>query len=967
MKKIYLALTLLVSPSVFSENVCEVNQHFDLDESVFFSEKDTETTYNWIFEKGNTLEGEDFTCANPGLATFASVISVKNVSAEQCYKIQEVPLNVTSTNLIVDKTTYTVEELVTDVLIDNPCVEVFNVSYSTGTNFNNPNGIGYFSGGQGFPFSEGILLMSGDVSLAEGPNNKQIASGGYDWLGDVDLDDVAGISSHNASIIEFDFIPIADTISFNFLMASEEYGSNHGYECDYSDAFAFLLTDSSGTTENLAVIPGTSTPVSVTNVRPASENCPAVNEEYFGGLTGVNEPPIAFDGRTKVFTAQSMVNSGEVYHIKLVIADGADTSLDSGVFLQAGSFNLGGDLGEDITIEARNTVCEGEIITLDTNVSSVIHTWYRNGEVIEGETSSNLNVTENAEYSVDIKFSTSCVVTDSIIVEFYPFPEVQGVQNLRDCAATSIADFDLTINTPLILGTQNTDDFNIEYYTKVEDAYNGEGLIENPEKYTAVDGQTIFVRIEDVYSETCFIVSEFSISIGKPVANQVLDIEICDDNANDGFELFNLEEQTGGILGEQSNELSVTYYASNSDADEGVRQLTSPYLNVSNPQIIYAKIEDESYQGCFDVTSFQLIVTSIPNDIEPIFYELCDDNLEEDGDPSNDKIQFDLSFLDSQILNGQSPVDFEVTYYETEEKAENGLESLPNLYENRANPQVIYARVKSRIAEANSICYEIGEITIQVNSLPNSGLKDRYVLCSQTDDSEYIEQPILDTGLSESEYLFVWYFNDQEILGATSPYYVPNEEGKFSVTVINIADSDETMCEYTYTAEVVESAPPVLNAKVITEAFAENSVVQAIAYGIGNYEYSLDDGSWQTTGVFYNVSWGEHTVIARDVLGCGEASVTINILDYPLFFTPNGDGYNDTWNIVGFSGQTTTKIYIFDGFGKLIKQISPSGDGWDGTYNGSPMPTNDYWFLVEYLESSTGQNKKFKAHFTLKR
>jgi gliding motility-associated-like protein len=74
---------------------------------------------------------------------------------------------------------------------------------------------------------------------------------------------------------------------------------------------------------------------------------------------------------------------------------------------------------------------------------------------------------------------------------------------------------------------------------------------------------------------------------------------------------------------------------------------------------------------------------------------------------------------------------------------------------------------------------------------------------------------------------------------------------------------------------------------------------------------------------------------------------------------------HDTWNIEGIG--STAKIYIFDRYGKLIKQLSPTGSGWDGTYNGNMMPTSDYWFTVEYDEPLTGNRKEFKAHFTLKR
>ncbi|NGZ90843.1 T9SS type B sorting domain-containing protein, partial [Psychroflexus maritimus] len=93
----------------------------------------------------------------------------------------------------------------------------------------------------------------------------------------------------------------------------------------------------------------------------------------------------------------------------------------------------------------------------------------------------------------------------------------------------------------------------------------------------------------------------------------------------------------------------------------------------------------------------------------------------------------------------------------------------------------------------------------------------------------------------------------------------------------------------------------------------------------------------------------------------------VSLIDYPKFFTPNEDGFNDSWNIIGLANQSNAKIYIFDRYGKLLKQLSPSSEGWDGTYNGKPMPSNDYWFKVEYTDPRTGNRKTFKSNFTLKR
>jgi gliding motility-associated-like protein len=92
----------------------------------------------------------------------------------------------------------------------------------------------------------------------------------------------------------------------------------------------------------------------------------------------------------------------------------------------------------------------------------------------------------------------------------------------------------------------------------------------------------------------------------------------------------------------------------------------------------------------------------------------------------------------------------------------------------------------------------------------------------------------------------------------------------------------------------------------------------------------------------------------------------VPIIDYPHYFTPNGDGIHDTWNVVGLADKPGTKIFIFDRYGKLIKQISSrDAGGWNGTYNGNPMPSDDYWFTIEFEEN--GIIKQYKSHFAMKR
>ena len=110
-----------------------------------------------------------------------------------------------------------------------------------------------------------------------------------------------------------------------------------------------------------------------------------------------------------------------------------------------------------------------------------------------------------------------------------------------------------------------------------------------------------------------------------------------------------------------------------------------------------------------------------------------------------------------------------------------------------------------------------------------------------------------------------------------------------------------------------------------------------------------------------------HTIKVKDTVGCTDLTGEIFILNYPHFFTPNGDTYNDTWNIWELKDHPEDGIYIFDRYGKFIKQISPIGAGWDGTMNGYELPATDYWFTVDYVDPNTKEQHTFKSHFSLKR
>jgi gliding motility-associated-like protein len=200
------------------------------------------------------------------------------------------------------------------------------------------------------------------------------------------------------------------------------------------------------------------------------------------------------------------------------------------------------------------------------------------------------------------------------------------------------------------------------------------------------------------------------------------------------------------------------------------------------------------------------------------------------------------------------------------------------------------------------------------------------------------------------------------ISGSWNPSIVDNTT---SGTYEFIPDSGQ--CANTYTHDIIVYTPTLTAVSYeVGEPFSGNNTIVVNASAEGNYLYQLDNGAFQEENIFYNVELGEHTVTVIDINNCADPIVgEVLLIDYPKFFTPNADGYNDTWNLFGFNNQPSAKIFIFDRYGKLLKQISSSTAGWDGTYNGKELPATDYWFTVDYKYFNA--DKQFKAHFALKR
>ena len=181
-------------------------------------------------------------------------------------------------------------------------------------------------------------------------------------------------------------------------------------------------------------------------------------------------------------------------------------------------------------------------------------------------------------------------------------------------------------------------------------------------------------------------------------------------------------------------------------------------------------------------------------------------------------------------------------------------------------------------------------------------------------------------------------------------------------------DGDQCANPTTMTIVVNLISTLTISTTTLSEGFDENQVISVSATGgSGTYEYQLDDRPWQLSSIFENVAGCNlHVVAVRDVLGCSTIpQASVSILEFPRFFTPNGDGYNDTWNIKCLRDDPTAIITIFDRFGKLLSQFKPSQNAWDGILNGSVLPGTDYWFVVNY-QKNIDVKAQLKSHFSLK-
>ncbi len=599
--------------------------------------------YIEVYESGVCQNGSGFL----GCGSADAGLQVDNLIPGQTYKVRVYTTSLTNNSaftlcvfttkppIAVNDTEHTIEELVTDVLVGSPCL-VSNITWKTGTFYNSVNGIGYFSkNGSEFPFEEGVVLATGNVLDTPGPANGPFNSGTSAWLDDPQLTTYMNNylnqptqKYYNATILEFDFMPVVSDFTFNFIFASNEYGL---YQCSFSDAFAFFLTDTTtGVTTNLALVPDTTAPISVVTIRKALHSpldwltdepqCGDVNPEYFAacydptynGLPPIMSP-INFNGLTIPMIAESTVVPGRTYHIKLVIQDRGDSGVDSAVFLDGGSFNIGNvDFGDDLLVENNNALCDGESIVLDSGLNPDLFDfqWYKDGVLIEGATGPSYEATESGDYTLEASIpGSSCSLGDTVKVEIYPKMDLVKAPNVEVCVfGEEMPPVDITVNEDSI--TSNIPDMTdvvITYHETEQQAADGTNAIPQPTAFepNAVP-QTVYVRVHNTKTG-CTELTFFDV-VRKKVTNFTTPTAITTCVYHNVITPVDLTEVEAALNEQATAGLQITYYENEQDAINLTSEITNTtaYTPDTLPATIYINIFDEANQ-CRSILNFTIV------------------------------------------------------------------------------------------------------------------------------------------------------------------------------------------------------------------------------------------------------------------------------------------------------------------------------------------------------------------------
>lgn len=748
---------------------------------------------------------------------------------------------ITKAQYINVDTNYNAQQLLDKFLgSSNSCITVSNVKVN-GWDFGGGNlSYGFFDKGtSNFEMNEGIILSSGTALDAVGPNSFLQSATNSAWKGDTDLESAVNInanSSYNATYLEFDFISnTSNKIFFDYMFLSEQYlrRIDNG-SCDYTDGFAFLIKKQGDTTyKNLAVIPGTNTPIKSNTVRGGGEKCDPINATYFGqynyGTSATN-----FNGETKVLTATTDVIPGQVYHIKLVVADQGNGLYDSAVFLKAGSFVGNKDLGKDLTMENGTALCTTGSYTINaTTLDAAKYTWYKDGVQIKSGNlpTHTVHYADAGSYEVEIELNSGCRLKGHIEIEQQILPIISPINSF------SVCDDDL-------------------------------------------DGNT------DIY---------FSSYINKIITNISQDFS---------FNIKYFDKIPSNI---------------NAPTETSLPSMIS-FSGLSKD--IWVWVQPGQCAPTLQKITFNKNPLSQSNSI-PAF-TICDSKLE-------NKVAINLNDYIPFLINNIDGTPF---FYKTELGAKKQTSS------DRISP----SEVASYTITANTTIYVRFH---QAGLCDNVALLD--FIFKQPKESTQLKNKVIcestttdiDAGPGFDDY--TWGSDDlsSPINGKKTPSLSNVPIGNYWV------DLAYNTCVYRQYVKITAAETP----KIKSIDIIGSTVTVTTEGGSAPYLYALDNGIYQSSNIFNNVKLGLHTVYVKYGDSCGPIMMSFSLFNPINVITPNNDGINDVIDYSELSTKTDPRVQILDRYGMTLFDSNITKTFiWDGKYNGNPLSTDSYWYILQWKE-----------------
>ncbi|MCH4824065.1 T9SS type B sorting domain-containing protein [Gramella lutea] len=393
----------------------------------------------------------------------------------------------------------------------------------------------------------------------------------------------------------------------------------------------------------------------------------------------------------------------------------------------------------------------------------------------------------------------------------------------------------------------------------------------------------------------------------------------------------------------------------NSQEYEAIPGENGPTLTVTESAnyklIVTDDIEDKSEEDDVTVTFY-----NSPSIGEVSSLAVCD--LESDT--------IDLTENFNDLIQPNEGDDYEVLYYESSADVTDGnFISQPEIYPFEEG-KIIYAE----IIDMESGCTSpVEDFELKIFDFPDLGLDETTIFCV-TRNQVLLEPVEVGDDLGE-DYSYEWYIDETLI---SSDPVVDFQDLPSGTSLRAEVTHAESGCQVSFNTLIAPvSAPENVLIDISGSDFGDGYTVTAepenfIGGEFAEFEFRLDNGTWQDSNVFNQVKPGNHTVTAREINGCGATtSENFFLVGYPRFFTPNSDGYNDNWNLITDSNISIKTLYVFDRYGKLITRVDPDNKGWDGTYNGQDLPADDYWFRVEFIDEKTGRHQEYISNFTLMR